>query len=181
MSGFEHAESLAACRTVCAATGNSCECAARERIDVRGPPHSVATVRLLVGAQPILHSMALHYQMNPTPAGTRFPVPLAAASVCEGRDVGGPGRDHEDHGVSHDPLSEPGRRFSLAMLPGLRAPDCARQPSCRKRAGQAPPGRAAVRGRGTDRVGPPAGTLAQPAAARRKDEYVQGFRNLQIR
>ena len=45
-------------------------------------------------------------------------------------------------------------RMTTPCRPHL--PDRARQPSVRKRAGQGPSGRVAVRGRGTDRIGPPA-------------------------
>ena len=63
-------------------------------------------------------------------------------SRCRGIAIGWRGRwrSHEDPGGKHVPDSKRGRRFGLVMLPGLHAPDCARQLSFCKRAGQVPSG-----------------------------------------
>ncbi len=103
------------------------------------------------------------------PARSPFPYSVAAASAFKGRDVGGPWRDPEDPGVGS--LSVPEGEPPVRARDASHGADRARQSSVRKRAGQVPPGRAAVLGGGTDRVGPPAQTSARPAAARRAAEY----------
>ena len=89
------------------------------------------------------------------PASTPFSNPVAAASAFEGRDVGGPWRGPDDLGLGPHSVQE--------SRPPIRAGDASqtasggplpRQPSVRKRGGQVPPERVAVRRHGIYRVGP---------------------------
>ena len=139
--------------------------------DVRGPPTSTATVRLQVSENTILKH--IEFGMGNAcvrHASTPFPYPVAAASAFEGTVVGVPWQDSEDSGVGRVSVPEGGHGFGLAMLSRPHGKDYALQPSVRKRASQVPRGRAAVRGCGTDRVGPPDSTPAQPAVVRRGAE-----------
>ena len=105
------------------------------------------------------------------PKGPRSRIPLPRQrNSREGMWVG-PGGILKSPGPSPFPLRKGGGGFGPAMLRRPHPADRARLPSVRKRARQVPPGRVAVRVRGTDRLGAPAFTPAQPAATRRAAEH----------